>query len=186
MKFNEIADTGKTVILVRTASDGTDEDEHKRRSKDRPHPDFENALQAFGTHLRKILKLPKDWDLDIRKVAINNDSESDEPTAVTITGVHTIEDFNRPYNVNSPLLEIDSFPKLRDCVDTLNAEAELFYLRKKRVQLEIAAGEDEQPEGSLTEEQKEKAGGDWSDEESENTEEEPAAAATSANGDVPF
>jgi hypothetical protein len=166
MKFDQIEDTGKTIILVRSASDGTDEDEHKRRSKDRPHPDFANALQAFGAQLRKILRLPKDWDLDVRKVAITNDSETDEPTAVVISGVHTIADFNRPYNVNTPLLEIDSFPKLRDCVDTLNAEAEQFYLRKKRVQLELGDS-DEKPEGALTDEQRERAGTDWQDENAE-------------------
>jgi hypothetical protein len=88
---------------------------------------------------------------------------------------------NRVCNAH-PFISASEFEDLVDLIETLEQEAEDYLTRKKRAQRELG----EQPEGSLTDEQKEKAGADWSEEESEDTEEEPAAAATSANGDVSF
>jgi len=135
MRFDSIADNGKTVELRRISSDGICTDELKRNCIARPTPDFTAALQAFAAPVRKALGLPAKYELDVRSVTTRPDEE-DNAKAIVISCVHTLSASSRPLNVNTPLLDLDNYPDLAVCLETLFDEAEQYYLGKKREAVE--------------------------------------------------
>ena len=142
MYFDRIHDNGATVDLQWTDLNDGDDVVHSMKSKDRPTKDFDDALQAFAPQVRKILGLPKDYDLDIRSVAVKMDpDEPDTVESVIISGVHAIEKSNRPLNLNVPMLELEAFPKLGELIDALHEEAQAYAFQRKRQQLDAMAPE---------------------------------------------
>lgn len=137
MEFDVIKDSGKKVRLEYTSDTGEDKVVTRLESADRPHPDFTKALGALAAPMRVALGLPKDFEISIRKVSVTFDSENGDASGLTISATHDVANSNRPLNVNTPLLDLESYPKFDALLETLFNEAELYATRKKREQLEL-------------------------------------------------
>lgn len=126
--------------------------DHEVDSKDRPSEDFIDALGLFAPLIIKLLKLPKNYDLEIRTVSLRWNDEGRR--SLTVSGVHPVEASNGPFNVTTPLLreigETGSGYQIVDdifkAVDALTAAARKYVEEVSGAQLVLFGSEEEQGE----------------------------------------
>lgn len=171
MEFKVVKDNGKTVHLEWDSIADHGSHQNVYESKERPVDEFTDALNNFANPVRTALGLPAEYSIEVRKVTIEKITKGENEGDIAGVAVHVIfpvEGTNRVCNAH-PFVSASEFEDLVDLIENLEQEAEDYLTRKKRVQREL--GDDEKPEGSLTDEQREHAGADWPDEEESDTKE---------------
>lgn len=108
MQFTKIKYDDKepkvTLRWQETRKGGEEVLKHALDAKDRPEPEFVEALQAFVAEVCRLLALPQDYGqgMTVRGVSINH--EDDGRRGLVVTVLKALEDANSPLVLNTPHL----------------------------------------------------------------------------------
>jgi hypothetical protein len=148
MNFSLVKHTGKFVRLEWTSDDGHGTSGAWYESRDLPADDFTQTMQAFAGPVREALDLGDDYALEIRQVSVTFGKEG-EFVGIIVSGIHEVHNSTRPFNVHTPLLDLEKFDEFDDLVAQLQEEAEMYFTRRKRVQRDALADSEDVEEGEL-------------------------------------
>ena len=136
------------IIIIHVEKHGEfNEKEITFKSFDRPHEDFDKAMDALATHARTILELPKDWKKDDMRITGVSWSQSDAGVqGAVLTGQVSLGTSDAPFNFNTPHLPFEQYSEtgnspvmptdVIEALEKLQIQAEAF-LEGKRAQADL-------------------------------------------------
>lgn len=145
IRFTKIKhDPKKLLVELHTSeSKGATSTERIVRSYERPHPDFEIALQrCLGPALDvcELSGLFEDDTRDTRVSSVSMNEDKDGNRGATVTMLRSLVDRPVPLVLNTPYLKSSEMPgELSAALEDVEAEARAFLIDGKRAQADLFA-----------------------------------------------